>query len=322
MRFWQFGRCAAAICAGGALTAGCDAPPPIRIAPAVVAGRASSRQDLVYAAASAGNAIYVFSYPAGKLVKTIRPPKGTVSLQGLCSDNNGNVYVTALAAAGSGSSDDGMLYEYKRGAGTPEKTFKLDGVRPFGCAVDPTTGDLAFATTSLGVTAGYVDIQAPDGSGKIYYDYNISNYYYCDFDGSGNLFVDGQGDGTEMYLAEIKKGSTGYPTNLTLSKSISLSGMGQIQWDGTDITLEDLTSGAIDRLEIDGTRANIVGTTRLAKWYDATLSWINGATVLVPTGSDQTQVGVWNYPQGGKAVQTIAAPSSIFSVTLSAVSQR
>ncbi|HLY03408.1 MAG TPA: hypothetical protein VKR56_13060 [Candidatus Cybelea sp.] len=287
-----------------------------------MAGRASSRQDLVYAAASAGNAIYVFSYPAGKLVKTIRPPKGTVSLQGLCSDNNGNVYVTALAAAGSGSSDDGMLYEYKRGAGTPEKTFKLDGVRPFGCAVDPTTGDLAFATTSLGVTAGYVDIQAPDGSGKIYYDYNISNYYYCDFDGSGNLFVDGQGDGTEMYLAEIKKGSTGYPTNLTLSKSISLSGMGQIQWDGTDITLEDLTSGAIDRLEIDGTRANIVGTTRLAKWYDATLSWINGATVLVPTGSDQTQVGVWNYPQGGKAVQTIAAPSSIFSVTLSAVSQR
>ena len=174
-----------------------------------------------------------------------------------------------------------MLYEYKPGAGTPEKTIKLDAVRPFGCAVDPKTGDLAFSTTSLGVTGGYIDIMMPDGSGKIYYDYNISNYYYCGFDGSGDLFVDGQGDGTEMYLAEIKAGSSGYPTNLTLSKNVSLSGMGQIQWDGTDITLEDLTSGAIYRLQIDGTKANIVGTTRLGKWYDATLSWMDRGMVLV-----------------------------------------
>ena len=322
MRFPQFGRCTVGLCIMGALIAGCGESLTGAVAPAAVLNHPALSGDLLYAAASAGNAIYVFSYPAGKLVKTIRPPKGTISLQGLCSDADGDVYVTALAAAGSGSGADGMLYEYKRGAGSPAKTIKLDEVRPFGCTVDPTTGDLAFSTTSLGVTAGYVDILTPDGSGKIYYDYNISNYYYCGFDGSGDLFVDGQGDGTEMYLAEIKKGSSGYPTNLTLSKSVSLSGMGQIQWDGTNITLEDLTAGAIYRLQIDGSKADVVGTTRLAKWYDATLSWIDGAKVLVPTGEQQKQVGVWNYPQGGMSVQTIAARDSILSITLSAVSQR
>jgi hypothetical protein len=316
----HFGHRVLSICTVVAI-AGCAASPPPLVTPATMSNRPASSQDLLYAVASAGNAIYVFSYPAGKLVKSIRPPKGTIALQGLCSDTAGDVYLMALVAE-SGSGEEGMLYEYKRGAGTPEKTIKLEGVRPFGCAVDPKTGDLAYSTASLGVTAGYVDIQPPDGSGKIYYDYNIANYYYCGFDGSGNLFVDGQGDGTQMYLAEIKKDSSGYPTNLALSKSISLSGMGQIQWDGTDITLEDLTAGAIYRLKIDGTKANIVGTTRLGKWYDATLSWIDGARVLVPTGEQQTQIGAWNYPKGGKAVQKIVAPDSILSVMLSAVSQQ
>ncbi|MFY9719471.1 MAG: hypothetical protein WAK16_07485 [Candidatus Cybelea sp.] len=277
----------------------------------------ASGEDLIYATSTSGNAIYAFSYPTGKLVGKIVPPSGTISLQGLCADNLGYFYVTSFSGRHGGHGAAGHLYKYRHGATRPKTDFTFGGTEPFGCAFDATTKTLAVSAISLGVTAGFVETIPISGSGKIYYSYYVSNYYYCGYDDKGNLFVNGTGAGPVMYLEELRKGASGLK-ELALNRSLSDSAIGQVQWDGRNITLEDLTDSALLRLSISGSKAKVVGTTHLDGWYDATLSWLNGSTLLVPTGGKNTKLGFWNYPSGGKATRLVDAPAGLFSVTVSA----
>lgn len=271
----------------------------------------ASSGDLLYASSSIGDTVYVFSYPAGKLVGKIVPPGGALALGGICSGKNGKVYVTVLS-----KKNEGYIYRYVHGSAKPEAHYSLSRVLPFGCSVDPTTNTLAVATVSLGASAGYLSTFPLSGSGKVYYSYYISNYYYCAYDGSGNLFVNGQGAGSEMYLAEARKGGSEL-TVLALNKAVSVSGMGQLQFDGHDMTFEDLTASAIYRLHVSGAKASFIGTTRLGGWNYTAISWIQGGTVLIPTGADGTSIGAWKYPAGGMPTKKIKAPAGIFSETIS-----
>lgn len=275
----------------------------------------ASSQELLYATAAAGNAVYVFSYPGGSLVDKIVPPHGTISMQGLCSDKAGEVYVTTMTFDGRSSA--GHVLVYQHGGKSPILHYDFNGVEPMGCSVD-SNYTLAVTTVGLGASSGFLETIPTTSSGEsqIYYDYNISNYYYCGYDSKGNLFVEGQGAGPSLYLAELHKGAKSL-TNLALSKSISDSGMGQVQSDGTNITIEDVTASEILRLRVSGYKAVVTGTTRLTYWNYPTLSWIQSGTVIVPTGTEFTNIGFWKYPAGGKPTKTIKAPASVYSVTVS-----
>ena len=209
------------------------------------------------------------------------------------------------------------MYEYLHGATHPTSQWNFEGLEPFGCSYDATTGALAVTTVSLGVSAGalFVIGSSSQGSG-VFYDYNISNYYYCGYDSKGNLFVDGQGAGTQIHVAELRKGSKSL-TDIDLQHSISVSGMGEIQWDGHYITIEDLTASSILRLRISGSKAIVAGTTRLSGWNGPTLSWIHGSSITIPTGVTGATLGSWRYPAGGKPAKTAKAPSGLFGVTVS-----
>jgi hypothetical protein len=281
----------------------------------------STSRDILYASASTGNAVYAFSFPLGGPIGKITPPKGTISLQGLCSDLHGRIYVTALSGAPPGHAQYGHVYRYSHAGTRPTYHWDFVGVEPFGCSYDQSTGDLAVTTVSLGATAGALMVIGAGSQSGVYYDYNISNFYYCGYDGDGNLFVDGQGFGSQMRFAELRKGARTL-TDIELQRSISLAGMGEVQWDGHYITIEDLTASSIYRLRVTGSKASVVGTTHLAGWNGPALSWIQGSSVAIPTGGSGAVLGSWKYPAGGAPSKTQKGPGSLFGVTVSIGDQR
>jgi len=318
MQIRRLADCALLAGACAAVLAGCATNPaatPATAAASWMLPQATS-EDLLYAGATGGNVIYAFSYSTGALVGKIVPPGGTIAIGGLCSDKSGYLYVTALSAQ-----LHPFVYKYSHGvAGQPIETYRFTpGIAPGGCSVDAATGDLGVPFRSLhnGGASG-VAVFPPGGTyqGRGYFNYTIANYYYCGFDDKGNLFVNGEGYGNQMYLAELRKGSSTL-TNIALNRSISLSGMGQLQWDGHSMTIEDLTAGALYRFSVSGVHATVTGATHLTGWNYPTISWIQGSTLLVPTGTGGTSIGYWKYPAGGKPTRLLKAPEGVRVVTVS-----
>jgi DNA-binding beta-propeller fold protein YncE len=129
-----------AACSTSAVPAtGAHAAPP--------ATRRASSGALLYVV---GGGVYVISYPQGALVNTIT---GIDEPQGVCSDKNGNVFVTAYRTEN--------VLEYAHGGSSPIANLGDYGYYPLGCAVDPTTGNLAVANQqSFNESGGNVAIYA------------------------------------------------------------------------------------------------------------------------------------------------------------------
>jgi hypothetical protein len=94
--------------------------------------RPPTGNDLLYITGGT-NEVYVFSYPDGKLVQTLT---GLQNPNGECVDPSGDIYITQST---------GDIVEYAHGGGSPINTFYA-AYATYGCAVDPTTGNLAAAT--------------------------------------------------------------------------------------------------------------------------------------------------------------------------------
>ncbi|MGA7246372.1 MAG: hypothetical protein WCB01_01160 [Candidatus Cybelea sp.] len=287
------------------------------------AKRTAPSGDLIYAGSADGKHLYIFSYPKGKLVREFAPPTGTIALEGLCSDTSGNVYVASLSKLGTNQTVSGHVYEYAHGGTKVLKTLSFDRGRPFGCSVDPSSGTLAVSSAGFGSGGiGEIETFSPGSNyGKIYYGYDIQSFYYCAYDVKGNLFVNGEGIGTQMYLAELKKGATQLE-DLSLNKYVSVSGMGELQWDGSHVTLEDLTADAIYQLSASASLVSVVGQSHLDGWNGSTLSAISGTSVIVPNGVSETAIGFWKYPAGGKESKSVSSPSGLFGLTISAATHR
>jgi hypothetical protein len=277
-------------------------------------------ENLIYADSANSTDTFVFSSASGKLVGTI---VGGAQVQGsLCADVHGNIFVTGLQDESSGL---GLIYEYAHGKTEPIRVLEEPGVIPDGCASDPTTGDLAVSAWNWSSGASGVNVYRNARGVPTYYeDEQIIDYAFCGYDDDGNLFINGQGSGYAMYFAELPKGSSGF-TNLLFSKYINFLDMGQIQWDGSHITVEDFSTYAIYRVQVSGSNAKVVGVTHLRKW-DASqrgLSWIVGGTVLAPTGTQDSEIGFWTYPVGRvELTKRISAPGSVFSIAFSPAHRR
>src|ERR1700729_3891962 len=290
-------------CAAAALLAGCGgAQPPISAPGAMPQSRAiashagrggswmlpgTSSGELIYATGGCGGTC-VISYPGGTVVGAL--PTGGASI---CSDDAGNVFIP----------EDDKVTEYAHGGQSPITTLNLPGDLAAGCAVDPMTNNLAvvFAGSSTNVA-----IFADETGTPTLYQSGIGSYY-CGYDNSGDLFVNGLIQGGYGF-AELRNGFGNFTT---FSVDESLGFPGRLQWDGKHITWEGLDSGnvTLSRLAVSGSSVSVVGTTKLKKiTRHASESWIYNATVLVAyniVGTRNNVIGIWNYPKGGKPKQNI-----------------
>jgi hypothetical protein len=250
--------------------------------------------DLVYV--SNVYDVTIYSFPKGKLVGTL---SDFYKPYGECVDANGDVYIT--------DSSFGRIYEYARGETKPIKTLKDPEYVPYGCAIDPTTGDLAVANYSdASDREGDVAIyRKAKGNPRSYIGYGFYYYYYLGYDPKGNLYVDGFDEDNENFeFGEIAKGGAELK-QILLGQNIA--GPGGIEWDGKYLALGDEADAVIYQYAFSDGKATLEGTTPLnGAGLTVGQFGIAGSSVVTPnqffSGSG---VLVYPYPAGGNSTLSI-----------------
>jgi hypothetical protein len=318
------------VCAAVTMLTACTTPTAFSsfaAAPLAVANPADHKsKDLLYistANSTIGSTdVTFFTYPAGKLVATIR---GFSNPRGLCVDKSGNVFITNFSGAD--------VLEYPHGSTIPKRNIEDTGHGPYGCSVDPTSGNLAVAnycsgnpygtgSCSRGSAAAVTVFSDAKGQPKAYTNPAFENFFFCSYDGSGNLFVDGYGAvGYSLFeFGEIPRGGTALK-RITLNQMIEYPG--GVQWDGQHIAVGDYRTGIIYQFAIKGSSGKETGSTTLTDGEGTNQFWIDGDKVIAAGYIYQSYydtqhfIGVWNYPAGGAPTQEISGYANLYGIAVS-----
>ncbi len=241
--------------------------------------------------------VTVYSYPRGRLEGVLK--FGHVPLSE-CVDKNGDVYITNI--------DNGEIVEYSHGARRPLAVLHSPGPDPVGCAVDPTSGDLAVASLGFGSNGSVAIYKHARGKPVTYQNPAFQEYYYCGYDSTGNLFVDGQDANSVFRFAELAKGSTRLKV-VKLDQTIGWPG--GVQWDGQHLAVGDQNApSVVYEFMIGHDRGVRVGTTALGSNVGSVAQFfIIGQRLIAPNqcnGSCYGDVRYYSYPAGGAATKVIA----------------
>jgi DNA-binding beta-propeller fold protein YncE len=300
--------CLLASCAAGTSALTPAAPGSSIGAPATATASASHpdlrKGALLYVSNNTNAAVYVYSYPSGKLTGRLT---NFTSPTGECVDGHGNVWIADAGAS--------QLVEYAHGGKTPIATLQDTGESPNGCAVDPKTGNLAvtnYDSTSFGPGSVSVYKKAA-GNPTTYMDTKIHFMLCAGYDNKGNLFVDGSNVSGEFGFAELQKGKQTL-TDITLDAPI-MSG-GSVQWDGKHMTVADEGGdlGPATIYQIAGSKT--VGSTVLEGTRVVFQSYIDGNNVIAPDYADKS-VKVFAYPDGGAQTDGIGRANQPFAAVVS-----
>ena len=266
---------------------------------------------LLYVSDDGDNLLYVFSLPGGKLVGTIT---GFFAIRGACSDKAGNVFVVDYEAA--------SIKEYRHGAKEPIAVLNDPEGFPWGCSVDPTTGNLAVANlqtvngsnkTEPGDISIYTNAK---GKPQDYADSNMAEVSFDSYDGKGNLYVSGVGDsGQNSTFAVLHKAGSKL-TDLTLNQSFS--SFSALQWDGQYLAVASRNDANIYRFKINGTKGTKIGAFTLVGASSVYDFWIQDNELYAPVLSNsQPMVGFYSYPKGGRPMKRLLGFASAYGVTVS-----
>jgi WD40 repeat protein len=323
----------------GGILAGCSDPgasPQPAVAPANASVRAhgaagaswvlpqAKRQDLLYISDLDAQAVFIYTYGHG--YKLVGELTGFFNPEGLCVDKAGDVYVTNDTSYGVH-----QITEYAHGGTSQIRTLNDPDGRVNGCSVDPKSGDLAVAN-EWGASDGIGNVSVyphASGSPTSYSNPNIYYYYFCGYDNKGNLFVDGETQGSVFGLGELAKG--GHSLNfVSIDETIYLPG--GVQWDGKYLAVGDqvavkhnFTSTVYD-FAIKGSAATTVNTMVLTGSKEVSQFWIP-----LVDGSRKHRVGtrligpneyggntlLWDYPSGGNPILTIGGENYPIGATVS-----
>src|SRR5579871_5051767 len=292
--FFAFGLLAGCAGAGGAPFAGLSpAGERTAFAPSWMAADAK-RRDLLYVSDLYDDDVNVYSYPQGKLEGVLT---GFQAVHYECVDKAGNVFIANGRAK--------TLLEYAHGGTQPIKTYTEPGFT-HGCAIDPTTGDLAVLhdPPSSGY-GGFSIYKHAKGKPTEYVTPNVFRVYFIGYDAKGNLFIDGTAYHLTFEMAELPAGSQ-TPQAITLNQQIVLPGA--IAWDGKYLAVGDQVSiygpSKIYQFSINGGVGTLQGTTSLSSSCDVLQFWLQGTRVIT---SDVCAPDVlyFKYPAGGSSTKTI-----------------
>lgn len=239
--------------------------------------------------------VTVYTYPAGKLVGTL---SNFDKPYGECVDAKGNVYIT--------DSSFGRIFEYPHGGTKPIATLADKQYQPYGCAIDPTTGNLAVANyeTTWDYPGNLAIYRKARGFPESYVVEGLYYYYYCGYDPTGNLYVDGLNNGGFNFsFARLPKNSHTLQPVL-LPQTITFPG--GVQWDGKYVAVGDQGGEAIYQFSFTKGQPKLQGHTPLSGAGLVGQFGIDAATVAAPNQANSTSnVLLYNYPAGGNPTLTI-----------------
>lgn len=261
-------------------------------------------RDLLYVVIPTVNvrgSVNVYAYPQGTLegqITDLTYPYGE------CADAEGNVYVTDLGVR------QNTIVEYAHGGTQPLRTLQLPSYNAASCAVDPVNGDLAVTEPGrLGKGANVAVFHKAGGRPRTYTDPDLSDYVYCAYDNSDDLFVDGHYPGGYQLpkVAELPRGGS---SMLTIDLDVQPGWLSSVQWDGKYLAVGQAVTPSIMRYRISGSTGTLVGSTMLSDATNAYQFVFAGKRVIVANYYFfgylfEYDVLVYHYPQGGNSAQQL-----------------
>jgi hypothetical protein len=259
--------------------------------------------------------VYVYRFPSLKLSGKLT---GFDDPQGECTDAEGNVWIANTQA--------NAMLEYAHGGTNPIASLSDPLGFPVGCAIDPTSGNLAVANLDDYSGAGSVLVY-PNAAGtpRAYGNAGIAAYYFAAYDRKGNLYVSGANSHHGYVLAMLPHGSSSI--SLVSIKGGTLYFPGTVAWNGSTLVLGDQeckkkANACFYELSVSGKSATITGTTPLTGSCDVAQAWV-GATQIAggddaqSCGRGKSSVGIWPYPAGGNPDPSVTGPQAPVGATVS-----
>jgi len=266
--------------------------------------------DLLYVGSNALDEVYVYKYPGGQSVGTLT---GFDNPLGLCSDTQGNVWVTNAPSNGKT-----YLLEYAHGGTKPIAKLDDSGFLPLACSIDATTGNLAVGNS--------IDDVAIWKNARVKPRHYLTS---CCVFAPSTITYDSSGD---AIFADFMTRSGWLPKGQSKVKKVALHPHlrvhGAFDWDGKYLSVfvssrkpqqEELIrytfsggkASQVDTVPLDG----VTGVTSTSQF------WIQGSTMaLAAYGSGN--VYVFDYPKGGTPTKTITGLYEPFGVTVSVAPSR
>lgn len=305
---------AATIAALSACGAGSVQPP---LAPAAASQHtaswmspaAATASSLLYISDSQAFDVYVYTFPDLKLTGVLT---GFERPEGECSDAKGDIWIT--------DNQTTQILRYHHG-GTKAVAVLTDPLGyPGGCAIDPSTGDLAVTNLfDFSGNGGVLIYKKATGTPRAYTNPSQEYYYLDGYDDKGNLYVSGKSSSGSYRLSVLRRGKH-------IMSTVSVSGAtiyfpGTVQWSGSSLLLGDQRcrhrkTSCLYEAVVSGTTARI--THRVPLTGSCTVAQVAlqkgrlaGGDYWRCGGHGHDTADVWAYPRGGhplKAVTGIKAP--------------
>jgi hypothetical protein len=256
-------------------------------------------RNLLYVSSPDANEVSVFTYPGGKPVGTLA---GFDEPLGLCSDANGNVWVTNADI----NNGYGYLVEYAHGGTKPIAMLQDPNNAPQACSVDATTGNLAVANISVGTSQNIAIYSGAQGNPTFYSTVGfVQDPQTITYDGSGNL-----------YFAAWRKNRAWLPKGGSSVERFSLNPLsdGWFAWDGKYLAVGE---AIVTRYKLTGSKGTKDGPkVSLNDVQVRGQFWIHGSRIVIATQS-QGNIYVYSYPRGGDPTNTISGLDDPYGVTVS-----
>jgi hypothetical protein len=242
-----------------------------------------------YISNMSSSSLLVFDYPIGD--SAIGSISGVTQPLGECTDVTHGVGTGTFWVAAAGANE---FEEFKAGGKSPIATLSESVGAPGGCAINPTTGDLAGTILGTGDVIIYPKARPPytvksDG---------LSSTYFDGYDNHGNLWVDGLNGSGSFQLEKC----TPLCHPMTLSNTVSFPGA--VQFDGRYITVNDQENKAIYGYTCVVPNCTLKRTVKLMNSSDCVQTWIVNTIVFCPDAGNN-DVEVYKYPGGGSSVATL-----------------
>jgi hypothetical protein len=259
----------------------------------------ATSQNLLYVSDLSANDVAVYSYPSGALIGKLT---GFGSVAGVCADKAGDVFVVDEA---------GAVQVFAHGGKTPIRKLTTTGA-PYGCAVDPVTGDLALTNLSAVLYGAIAIYPKAKGSPKEYTDNAVDSTFFCGYETNGDLFCDGWDRSANPILLKLPKQGKSLTTFKLNPKNTNPGG---VQWDGKYVAVGSRGAGLVYR--INPSSGGAVQTITLKNGTYVNGFWIEGAALIGPNWQAGGTVPFWHYPGGGSPTKTLTGFSYPFGATVS-----
>jgi hypothetical protein len=269
----------------------------------------------------AGN-VTVYSYANAQNIKLLGSITGFFHPEGLCSDKNGNVWVSDY----NGQS----LYEYAHGGTTPIFKIHQHGGYPTDCAVDLKTGNLAVANllpTFHYRDEGVVTVYKPgQHKGTHFRGGSLqTRYFYLTYDDEGDLFVECEDDyGYIGPLAELPAGSSDF-NQIRLGSNVEFSQFSGLQWINPTLLMSGSTdsnySNIAYKLLVSGSSAQVVATLQFSNTGQARGIWRRAGNVAV-TDYQNNAVQIYRISDGSFVTSVTDGISEPYGTTISALPKK